>query len=55
MTIIDAIDNKKSTVTVAKYLTLDMTKKLIVNVKLQMLGKTFFKFKSYKVCFININ
>ncbi len=49
ITIIDAKDNTKTTVDLVKYLTVDMTKKVIVNVKLPMLTKTFFKFRTYKV------
>lgn len=52
MTIIDANNSRTITVDMAKYLTLDMTKMVIVNVKLPMLDKTIYKFKSYKVCFV---
>lgn len=50
LTIIDANTNTRSLVEVAEFLTVDMMKKLLVNVKLPMLDKALFKFKSYKVC-----
>lgn len=49
MTIIDANNNRSFTIEVAKYLKVDMKKKVIVNVKLPTLASTLFKFRSYKV------
>lgn len=41
--------NKSSSVGIAEYLKQDMTKKILLNVKLPLLDPTVFKFKSYKV------
>ncbi|XP_037042497.1 xanthine dehydrogenase-like [Bradysia coprophila] len=49
LTIIDANTNTRSLVEVAEFLTVDMFKKLIVNVKLPMLDRNLYKFKSYKI------
>ncbi|KAJ6648665.1 Xanthine dehydrogenase [Pseudolycoriella hygida] len=49
LTIIDASTNRTSVVEVAKFLSLDMNKKVILNVKLPMLDKRFYKLRTYKV------
>lgn len=41
--------NKTSSVDIAEYLKTEMTKKILLNVKLPLLDPTIYKFKSYKV------
>lgn len=41
--------NKSSSVTVADYLKMEMTKKVLLNVKLPLLDPNVYKFRSYKV------
>lgn len=42
--------NKTSSISIADYLKTEMTKKVLLNVKLPLLDPSVYKFKSYKVC-----